>query len=156
ALDGLDPSSLIDPSTPITHSNGYDVYLTDLRLGSTGVELHVLDGGLYLSAVLRDVLGNLDLDCTSIGCFFSGGDSSGGIRIEEIGIGAMLTFTVTDDGRLEVSVGNVQIDRDPNDVEIWSDNGWTDFLITIIEPFIIDSVASSIAGALRPRVETML
>ncbi len=35
ALDGFDVAQFLDPTTPMTSSAGYDVYLTDLSLGST-------------------------------------------------------------------------------------------------------------------------
>jgi hypothetical protein len=51
---------------------------------------------------------------------------------------------------------NAMTDLNPNDVDIWSNNIWTNFLITIIEPFIMDGVVADLAATLNETIDSQL
>ena len=156
ALANFDIAAVIDPNKPITSSTGYDVYLTSLSFGSTKVGLTARDGGLAISAQLQDVLGDLFFDCTTWACELSGGDSTGGLSITKLGVTAETMIWVDAQHQVQVTAMNAMTDLDPNDVDIWSDNGWTNFLITIIEPFIMNGVVMDITTALNDTINTQL
>lgn len=156
ALANFDIAAVIDPNKPITSSTGYDVYLTSLSFGSTKVGLTARDGGLAISAQLGDVLGDLFFDCTTWTCELSGGDSTGGLSITKLGVTAETMIWVDAQSQVRVTAMNAMTDLDPNDVDIWSDNGWTNFLITIIEPFIMNGVVMDITTALNDTINTQL
>lgn len=156
ALANFDIAAVIDPDKPITSSSGYDVYLTSLSFGSTRVGLQARDGGLDLSAQLEDVLGDLFFDCTTWACELSGGDSTGGLSITKLGVTAETMIWVDQQGQVQVQAMNAMTDLDPNDVDIWSDKAWTNFLITIIEPFIMNGVVNDISSALNDTIDTQL
>lgn len=156
ALANFDIAAVIDPNKPITSSNGYDVYLTSLSFGSTRVGLQARDGGLDLSAHLEDVLGDLFFDCTTWSCELAGGDSTGGLSIVKLGVTAETMIWVDQQGQVQVKAMNAMTDLDPNDVDIWSDKAWTNFLITIIEPFIMNGVVMDISSALNDTINTQL
>lgn len=156
ALANFDVSSVIDPKTPITSTNGYDVYLASLEFGSTQVGLQARDGGLFISANLKDVVGDLFFDCTQFSCELSGGDSTGGLSIKTLGVTAETEIWVDAQGQVQVKAMNAMTDLNPDDVDIWSNNIWTNFLITIIEPFIMDGVVADLAAALNTTIDTQL
>lgn len=156
ALANFDIAAVIDPKQPITSTNGYDVYLTALEFGSTQVGLQARDGGLFISASLQDVVGDLFFDCTQFSCELAGGDSTGGLGITTLGVTAETMIWVDAQGQVQVTAMNAMTDLDPDDVDIWSNNVWTNFLITIIEPFIMDGVVADLVTALDETIETQL
>ncbi len=58
--------------------------------------------------------------------------------------------------QVQVTVQNVQTMLDADDVNIQSNNLWTDFLLTIIEPFIMNGIVADIRAGLESTVETQL
>ena len=156
ALANLDIAALIDPNTPITSTAGYDIYLKDLNFGSTQISLAATDEGLFISASVKDVLGDLEFDCTTAGCIFLGGDGTGGLSATEIKVSAETMIWVDAQGQVQVTVANPMTDLSPDDVDVWSNNGWTNFLISIIKPFIMDGVVADIVSMLNETIETQL
>jgi hypothetical protein len=51
---------------------------------------------------------------------------------------------------------NVEATVNPDDVQIWSDNIWTDFLLSIVEIFIHDQLVADLEGALEQQVQAQL
>jgi hypothetical protein len=154
ALQGLDLASFFDPNEPVASSSGYDIYLTDLTVGSTGVRLLAIDGGAAIQASLRDIHGDLYFDCTNLTCELAGGDGTGGLTIDTLTVRGNLVFAVTPQHRRQVMLTNVEATID--DLDIYSDNWWTDFLISIIRPFIIDGIVSDLEDELENQIETSL
>ncbi|HEY0135937.1 MAG TPA: hypothetical protein VGB85_17750, partial [Nannocystis sp.] len=106
ALSSFDIAALIDPKKPITSTQGYDVYLTALSFGSTQVGLSARDGGLAITADLKDVLGDLFFDCTTWTCQLAGGDSTGGLSITKLGVTVDTTIYVDAQGQVQVMAMN--------------------------------------------------
>lgn len=156
ALANFDIAALIDPDTPITSSAGYNVYLTGMSFGATRVSLTGIDGGLHISATLEDVDGDLYFDCTQFACELAGGDGSGGMSVTELGVSADTMIWVDAQGQVQVTVTNPVTELNADDVDIWSGNVWTNFLISIIEPFIMDGIVNDVASALNQQIETQL
>ncbi|HEY8378516.1 MAG TPA: hypothetical protein VIK91_18605, partial [Nannocystis sp.] len=102
ALANLDIAALIDPNTPITSSQGYNIYLTALEFGSARVGLQTRDGGLFISADLEDIVGDLFFDCVEVGCVFAGGDSTGGLSVTKLGVTAETKIWVDAQGQVQV------------------------------------------------------
>ncbi len=157
-LGNLDLSSLIDPSTPIASSSGYDIYLTGLTQGATTVSLTAIDGGLRMNATINDVVGDLTFDCTCsgllCGCWYAGGDSTGGVSIDSLDVTADILLSVNPDHTLNVNVTSATTTI--NGMDIWSDNGWTNFLISVVEVFIRDSLVSSFEDEINSQLTTVL
>lgn len=153
-LDGFDLSSFFDSDTPIASNSGYDIYLTSLDFAGSTVILDAIDGGLRVRASLNQIEGGLFFDCTTIGCFFAGGDSNGGLDIDSIVITANLIITVNPDNTLAVSVNNPA--TSVNGLDIYSNNIWTNFLLGIIEPFIRGGLVSDLETELNTQLSTVL
>jgi hypothetical protein len=156
ALGGMDLSSLLDTSGPITSEAGFDIYLTSLNMGSSSVALSSIDGGLHLSAAIYDVTGDLEFDCTNFSCELLGGDSTGGLSVSIITIDADLMMSVDENHELVVDVQNVSTGLDENDVDIWSNNGWTNFLVSIIEPLILGGAVADLQTELNNSLNSVL
>jgi hypothetical protein len=155
-LDGFDPSTVFDPTTPIASQAGYDIYLTDLTIGSSNLNLTASDGGIRLGGSLDDIDGDLFFDCTTAACVLAGGDGTGGLSITTIGIDATLALTVDSEHGLQAEIQNVDVILNPDHVNIWSDNWWTDFLLTVVEVFIHDGLVSDLEAQLETTVENDL
>lgn len=95
-------------------------------------------------------------DCTTWTCELAGGDSTGGLGITKLGVTAETMVWVDAQGQVQVMAMNAMSNLDPDNVDIWSDNGWTNFLITIIEPFIMEGVVTDINMALTDTINTQL
>lgn len=156
ALLNLDLSGVFDPTTPIASEAGFDIYVTDVRIVETELALTAIDGGLHIMANLKDVDGDLRFDCTNFGCELLGGDSSGGLRVRDLIIEADLFLGVAADNSLSVDVQNVSTSLDPDKVSISSNNGWTDFLLSIIEPLILGGVVSDLETTLNDSLSGLL
>ncbi|MBC8069399.1 MAG: hypothetical protein IAG13_13770 [Deltaproteobacteria bacterium] len=156
ALGAFDTSAFADPTTPVTSSAGYDVYLTSLELGSASVSLQGVSGGIALSAALQDIVGDLDFDCTNFGCELAGGDGTGGLSIAAVTVNGTLLLGVDENHQLSATLEGVDAIVDPDDVEIWSDNAWTNILLSVVEVFIHDSLVTQLEGALEDQVESNL
>jgi hypothetical protein len=155
-LDGFDPSTVFDPTTPIASQAGYDIYLTDLTIGGSNLTLNASDGGIRLGGSLDDIAGDLLFDCTTAACVLAGGDGTGGLTITTIGIDATLALTVDSEHGLQAEIQNVDVILNPDHVNIWSDNWWTDFLLTVVEVFIHDSLVADLEAQLETTVENDL
>ncbi|MCA9689163.1 MAG: hypothetical protein KC636_06100 [Myxococcales bacterium] len=156
ALANFDIAAVLDPNTPLTNSAGFDVYLTDMAFGSTRVGLEARDGGLFITATLEEIVGDLYFDCTNIGCELLGGDGTGGLSVVELSVSAETEIYVDAQGQVQVTAMNAMTNLKQDDVDIWSNNGWTNFLISIIEPFILGGVVSDISAALNEQIDTQL
>ena len=156
ALGSFDIAALLDPKTPITSTAGYDVYLTKMTFGSTKVGLQGIDGGLRLSAAIGQVKGDLVFDCTSLECLLLGGDGTGGLSVAKIEVRADTEIWVDAQGQVQVTVKDPQTDLKAGDVDIWSNNGWTNFLLGIIKPFIMGGIVNDIVTSLNDTLESEL
>ncbi len=153
-LANYDVEQFIDPNTPIASSSGYDIYLITLQYESTDVALAGIDGGIQLQGFVYDITGDLIYDCTTPACQLAGGDSTGDMSIEYIQITSDLMLTVSADHQIVVTSTNT--DTNVVGLDITSDNPWTNFLITIAEPFIMDGVVADIEADLTMQVDALL
>jgi hypothetical protein len=156
ALQNFDIAALLDPNTPITTTAGYKVYLTDMTFGSTKVGLLGIDGGLHISAAIQEVEGALDFDCTTPACILLGGDGTGGLSIDKIEVEADTMIWVDADGQVQVTVMNSSTTLKEGDVDIYSNNVWTNFLLTIIKPFIMGGIVADLVDSLNDQIENQL
>ena len=154
ALSSFDLSQFFDADAPIASQAGYDIYLTDLTLGATSIRLQAIDGGVHIVASLVDIVGDLDFDCTTWSCELAGGDGTGGMSIDAITLRGNMNLSVNDEHRLDVTLSNVETTID--NLDLWSDNGWTNFLISIIEPFILGGIVSDLEDELTAQVQDQL
>lgn len=149
-LQSFDLSTLIDPNTPIASEAGYDIYANNISLGSTSVKLNAIDGGIALEASLGSIAGDLVFDCTEIGCVLLGGDSTGDFSLSSILIEADALLSVTPDNTVSVTLSNVSTAI--GSLNIRSNNGWTNFLLSLIRGPLTDSLI----GELEPLLEDSL
>ena len=156
ALENFDIAALLDPDTPIATQSGYEVYLTDMSFGSTKVSLEGIDGGLHLSAALQEVVGDLVFDCKTAACILLGGDSTGGLSIDSIEVEADTMIWVDAEGQVQVTVFNPVTSLQEKDVDIWSNKGWTNFLLTIIKPFIMGGIVTDLVDSITDQIENQL
>ncbi|MBK8235299.1 MAG: hypothetical protein IPK74_07075 [Deltaproteobacteria bacterium] len=156
ALASFDTNQFADPTTPITSSAGFDVYLSSLDLGSAEVSLQGADGGIHIGAAIQDIVGDLVFDCTNFGCELAGGDGTGGVSVSAVQVDGLLSIDVDAEHHLVATLSGVDATVDPDDVDIWSNNGWTNFLLSVVEIFIHDSLVSSLEGALEDQIESNL
>jgi hypothetical protein len=156
ALSTFDIGAFADPDTAIASSAGYDVYLTDLALASAEVALQGADGGIALRAGLTDIVGDLRFDCTNFGCELAGGDGTGGVSVTRVEVTGTLLLSAGPDHLLQANLVDVDAIVNPDDVEIWSDNVWTNFLLSIVEVFIHDSLVADLEGALEDQLQSNL
>jgi len=154
AVANLDLTALFDSNTPIANEAGYDIYLTSLLVTTTSASLDAIDGGLHLQTSLNDIIGGLFFDCTSWTCELLGGDSTGGLAISSIVLDADLGIGANADGTLDVTV--LSVSTNINSLNLYSNNGWTDFLLTIIEPFIVGGVVADLENLLNDSVGDLL
>jgi hypothetical protein len=120
------------------------------------VELSAIDGGLHVNASLTDIIGDLYFDCTETICELAGGSGTGGLSIEVVTLSGDLRLTVADDHTIDIDLVNVQTMIDPDDVNVWADNWWTDVVIAVVEFFVLDSLVGDIADQLNAEVQNTL
>lgn len=156
AFANLDLGSLLGGTEPVASTAGYDVYLTDLRIGDSNATLEAIDDGLRLTVTLDDIVGDLDFDCTGTGCVLAGGDGTGGLSIRTMTIVADMQLLANEDHALEVDVYRVETDLRSDDVDIWSNNGWTNFLLDLIRPLIMDSMVEDLSTGLDGTLSEVL
>jgi hypothetical protein len=156
ALGTFDTSAFASTDSAIASQAGYDVYLTSLELGSASVALAGADGGIRLDASLSDIVGDLEFDCTNFGCQLAGGDGTGGLSIEAVQVTGTLLLSASPDHQLAATLVDVDAVVDPDDVNIWSNNVWTNILLSVVELFIHDSLVASLEGALEDQVQAQL
>ena len=154
-LDQFDIAALLGGgSGPIASQAGYNIYLDSLNYSGTDIALQAVDGGLTINASINGIAGNLTFDCTSFGCVFLGGDSSGGLTVESVGISALIVLDATEEGALDVQLTNVSTQFEG--IDIYSNNGWTNFLLGVIEPIIISGVIGDLQNELNTQLDTLL
>lgn len=155
AFEGFDTSSFFDAGTPIASQLGFNIYLTSLDFDSTSLALQGMDGGIALTASLNDITGDLVFDCTNVGCQLAGGDSTGGLSINSITITADVMLSVDPDSHeLVVDVQNTATEI--SNLDITSDNGWTDFLIGLAGSAITGGAISDLEATLNDQLEGVL
>jgi len=153
-LQSLDVSALIDPNTAIASEAGYDIYARNVGLGATTVSIDAIDGGLALQARLSSIQGDLVFDCTEFGCVLLGGDSTGDFTLSSILIEADALLSVTPDNMLLVTLSNVSTTIGSLDIN--SDNGWTNFLLSIVRGIITSSLITDLESLLEDALATEL
>ncbi len=156
ALGTFDTDQFASAETPVVSSIGYDVYLSSLQLGAATVALQAADGGIALTASLQDITGSLTFDCTNVGCLLAGGDGTGGLSITAVSVEGTLLLSVDTNHQLTATLVDVDATVNPDDVDIWSNNVWTNVLLSVIELFIHDSLVASLETALEQQVEQQL
>lgn len=156
ALSTFDIGAFADPKTSIASSAGYDIYLTDLTLESASVALDGADGGITMRAGLTDIVGDLRFDCTNFGCELAGGDGTGGVSVTEVQVTGTLLLSANADHLLSATLVDVDATVDPDDVEIWSNNVWTNLLLGVVELFIHDSLVADLEAALEDQLQSNL
>jgi hypothetical protein len=154
ALGSYDIQQFINPAVPITSNAGYDIYLTTIQYGNADVTLAAIDGGIRLDGFLYDIYGNLVFDCTIPACLLAGGDGTGYMTIDYIQVTSNLLITVGANHQLQVTSSNTQ--TSVVGLDITSNNPWTNFLITVIEPFILGGVVADIEADLTAQVDALL
>lgn len=152
-FDGFDVGTLFDPDTPIASYAGYDIFITDLTLGEHTISLAAVDGGLQLTATIDDILGDLVYDCTNTACNLAGGDSTGGFSVVTLDVVAQLQIAAGPDHQLVADLVDVDVVLDPDDVEVWSDNAWTDFLLSVVEVFVHDQLVAEFESSLETTIQ---
>jgi len=153
-LADLDIGSFIDPSTPIASQAGFDIYVTGLTYASATANLTAINGGMRIDAALNNIHGDLYFDCTEWYCELAGGDGGGDITIASITISADVLLSVAPDHTLLVSVANPVTSI--NDLDVSADNGWTNFLLSIVETFIRDSLVADLEAELNSQLTGQL
>jgi hypothetical protein len=153
-LQSLDLGTLIDPNQSVVSSAGYDIYITSISLGNSAVTRNAIDGGLAMQASLTGIAGGLRFDCTNFACELLGGDSSGSFSISSVVVTANVIPSVTAGHTLAVSLSNVSTTVSGLDVS--SNNGFTNFLLSIIEVFIRDSLVSDLESTLNSTLASEL
>jgi hypothetical protein len=153
-LEAFDLSTLIDSSTPIASQAGYDIYASNPSLGSSSVKIDAIDGGLALEARLGSISGDLTFDCTEFGCVLLGGDSTGDFSVSSVLIRANALLSVTPDNTLAVTLSNVS--TTVGSLDINSDNGWTNFLLGLVEGAITGSLVADLEDLLENALSTEL
>lgn len=154
ALESYDIQQFINPAVPIASNAGYNIYLTTIQYGSADVTLDAIDGGIELSGFLNDIAGDLVFDCTIPACILAGGDGTGDMAIDYIQVSSDLLISVNGNHELVVQSSNTQ--TSVVGLDITSNNIWTNFLITVVEPFIIGGVVADIEADLTAQVDALL
>jgi hypothetical protein len=157
AFGAFDTSSFFDPTTAIASSAGYDIYLTSLDFNDTALSLTAIDGGIHLTGSLLDIEGDLTFDCTQLvsGCTLAGGDGTGGLTIDSIVIDADVMLSV-DDETHELVVNIENTNTTINELDIYSDNWWTDFLLGIAQGAIVGGAVSDLENTLNDQLGDVL
>ncbi|MCX4241713.1 hypothetical protein [Paraliomyxa miuraensis] len=154
ALETVDLQQFINPGVPITSSAGYNVYLTTIQHTDTDVALEAIDGGIELQGFVYGISGDLVFDCTIPACQLAGGDGTGDMTIDSIRVTSDLLLSVNANNQVVVTSANTQ--TNVVNLDITSNNAWTNFLITVIEPFIIGGVVADIEAELTMQVDSLL
>ncbi|MEM6990385.1 MAG: hypothetical protein AAF721_07810 [Myxococcota bacterium] len=153
-LDSIDLGGFVDPTTPIASQAGYDIYVTSLDKDSTMVDLYAIDGGMHLDASLVGIAGGLNFDCTNFLCELAGGDGTGGLTMSSVDISADILLSVGPTNEMQVDLANVN--TTVNDLDIFSNNGWTNFLLTLLQPLILGGVVADVENLLASEVSNTL
>lgn len=158
AFDGFDTSAFFDASETIASSAGFDIYLTSLDVTSTSLALQGIDGGIALTGGLLDIEGDLVFDCTGgliSACSIAGGDSTGGLTIDSITITADVMLSVDPESHelvVEIENPNTTIAG----LDLYSNNIWTNFLLSIAQGAIIGGAVGDLEDTLNDQLEGVL
>ncbi len=156
-LRNFDTAALFDPSRPLTSQQGYDIYLRSITIGGSTASIQATDTGLRLVASLLNLRGRLYFDCT--GGFFSvcgiaGGDGGGSLSVSSITVTANINISVRPDNTLAVTLANSSTSL--NGLSLSADNGWTNFLLSIILPFVRDQLVGSFEGTINNQLSGVI
>lgn len=154
ALDSIDIAGVVDPTTPIGSQVGYDIYVTSLTKGPSSVNLPATDRGMHLDAALGNIQGGLAFECTGLMCQLAGGSSTGGLSLDSVDVHADVWLSVTPTNEIQVDLVNVS--TAVNNLDIWSNNGWTNALLSLLEGMIINGVVSDLEDALTDQISNTL
>jgi hypothetical protein len=154
AVADTDIGQFVDPTTPVTSSAGYNVYVGNVAYADSSIQIDAIDGGLRLTAALLDVTGDLVFDCTIPACQLAGGDGTGDLAITSIEATADLMVGV--DASHDLVVTNAGTQTNVVGLDITSNNAWTNFLITILEPFILGGVVADIEAEMSGQLDALL
>ena len=155
-LDQFDPSGIVDPDEPVYNYAYYDIYITDIRKRGSDIELRAIDNGIHLSADVYDIVGDLYYDCTSWQCAPAGGDSGGGFSIDVMHLEGDVILGVNAENKIVATLANVSATIDPDDVNVSSENAWTNFLLSVVEFFVKDTVVAQLEQALEDNVKSIV
>jgi len=153
-LESLDLGAFVDPATPMVQQAGYDIFLTTLTNDSVTVVLDGIDGGMHIDAGLNDIYGDLIFDCTNLLCLAAGGDGTGYVEMDSIDISGDILISAS--RRHEMDVQLVNVSTQVNGLNLHSNNLWTNFLLTIIEPLVLGGVATDVENLLNDEVVNTL
>ncbi len=153
-LESLDLGSFFDPNDALVSQAGYDIYLTNLWFDDSTANLTAINGGMAIQAALTGIGGTLYFDCTEWYCELAGGDGGGGLSVDSVTITANILLGVNPDHTLAVSVSNAN--TSVSGLDIWANNGWTDFLIGIVWTFIEDGVISDLESEMNSQLVNQL
>ncbi len=146
AVGATDIGAFIDPNVPLASQAGYDIFVTGLTFGDSSVSLQAIDGGMRMVTTLLDVQGDLWLEGVI--------SSTGGFSIESIEATANLVLGVDENHAVVVAV--LEPVTQVNNVNLWTNNGFTNFLLSIIEPFIIGGVVADIEATLTEQLTALM
>ncbi len=146
AMSAIDLGAFVDPTVPMASVAGYDVYVLDLWSESSAVALAAIDGGVRMTATLYDVEGDLYFD----GLISSGG----GFSIESVVATADVYIDVDENHQLAIATLNPV--TSVNGLDLWTDNGFTNFLLAIIEPLIIGGVVADLEASLTEQLTGLM
>ncbi len=155
AFAGFDTSAFFDASEAIASSAGFDIYLTSLDVNDTSLALDGIDGGIALTAGLLDIEGDLVFDCTNLGCLALGGDGTGGLTIDAITITADVMLSVDAESH-ELIVDIQNANTSISGLDIYSNNGWTNFLLNIAGSAITGGAVGDLENTLNDQLEGVL
>ncbi|MBN2495615.1 MAG: hypothetical protein JXR96_13560 [Deltaproteobacteria bacterium] len=157
-LDDLDLGSFVDPSDPIAQEAGYNIYLTSLRKSNATASLTAISGGMRVRAAFTGIEGDLVFDCPCSGifcdCWWTGGDSTGGVSMNSVTVTANVLLAVNADHSLAVTVASPSTSI--SGLDVWSDYWWTDILLSVVESFIRDSLVSDLEDELNDQLTGQL
>jgi hypothetical protein len=153
-LDGFDLSTFFDPGSALTNAAGFNIYLSGLTMAGNTVALEAAEGGLHAQVSLDGIGGSLAFDCTDTGCELAGGDGTGGLTISSLRIDAYLFMSVNAAHELVVAVQHARTSI--IGLDIWANNGWTNFLLAIVEPFIIGDLIGGLEADLNGQLSGVL
>ncbi|MCA9710607.1 MAG: hypothetical protein KDK70_32495 [Myxococcales bacterium] len=146
SLSAIDLGSFVDPTVPMASTAGYDVYVTDLWSEASSVSLLATDTGMQMTATLTNVQGDL---------FFDGiTNSTGGFSVD--GITATVDLVIGVNASHGLAIATVNPQTSVEGLDLWADAGGLNFLITIIEPFILGSVVADLEASLTEQLTGLM
>ena len=151
AVETIDISQFV-PATPIYSGGGYNVYVTDVDYTSTDVQLTSIEGALHLVASLEGIQGDLLFDCVNAACFNL--DQTGGFTATRISADTDLDVYANASHQLVADPVNPQTAIVDFDVTV--DNAVVNFLVSLIEPFILNGIVADIEAELTTTIDTLL